>query len=151
MNWLDRIENDLTELTNFFDFFENELKEVKNDVSIYGNLEKQLLRMPGLTEKYFGHLQAIESVLEHLNIKNRKLRSQTFRNFLEKYNKALSSRDAEKYVDGTDDVIDMESLINRVAYLRNRYLSAVKSLEIKQWQLGNVVRLRTSQMQDIEL
>lgn len=151
MNWLDRVENDLSELTNFLDYFENELSDIKLDVSINGNLEKNIMRLPALVEKYYGNLQTIESVLEHLNIKLRKLRSQTFKNFLERYNKVLSSRDAEKYVDGNDDVNDMESLINRVAYLRNKFLSAVKALEIKQWQLSNVVRLRTSQMQDIEL
>jgi hypothetical protein len=151
MNWVDLIESDFSKLPDFIDYFENELKEVKNDVSIHGNLEKQLIRMPGLTEKYFGHLQTIEGVLEYLNIQLRKIRSNTFKKYLEGYNKALSSRDAEKYADGTDDVINYELLINRVSYVRNMYLSAVKSLEVKQWQLSNVVRVRASALQDIEL
>lgn len=151
MNWVNLIEDDFGKLPDFIDYFENELNEVKNDVSIHGNLEKQLIRMPGLTEKYFGHLQTIEGVLEYLNIQLRKTRSLTFRKFLEGYNKALSSRDAEKYADGTDDVINFELIINRVSYIRNKYLSAVKSLEVKQWQLSNVVRVRASGLQDIEL
>jgi len=41
---------------------------------------------------------------------------------MENYARALTSRDAEKYTDGEDEVIDYETLINEVAYLRNRWL-----------------------------
>jgi hypothetical protein len=61
----------------------------------------------------------------------------------------LTSRDAEKYVDGEDEVIDFEYLINEVALLRNKYLGIMKGLDAKQWQMGHVVRLRTAGMEDI--
>jgi hypothetical protein len=81
-------------------------------------------------------------------MKLRQLRSQTFKKYLENYNRALTSRDAEKYVDGESDIIDMETLVNEVALLRNRYLGIMKGLEAKQWQLGHIVRLRTAGMED---
>ena len=63
--------------------------------------------MPGIVEERFGQLQQLEAILEYLNIELRRLRSKTFKKFLENYNRALSSRDAEKYVDGEDDVVDI--------------------------------------------
>ena len=75
----------------------------------------------------------------------------TFQKYLEAYNRALTSRDAEKYAEGEDEVIDMEVLINEVAYLRNRWLGIMKGLEAKQWQMGHIVRLRTSGMEDITI
>jgi hypothetical protein len=63
----------------------------------------------------------------------------------------LTSRDAEKYAEGEDEVIDMEVLINEVALLRNRWLGIMKGLEAKQWQMGHIVRLRTSGMEDITI
>ena len=78
----------------------------------------------------------------------RRLRSKTFRKFLENYNRALSSRDAEKYVDGEADVIDMDKLINDFALLRNQWLGITKGLDQKQWQLTNIVKLRVAGMED---
>jgi hypothetical protein len=61
----------------------------------------------------------------------------------------LTSRDAEKYTDGEDEVIEFEVLINEVALLRNKWLGIMKALESKNFMLGHVVRLRTAGMEDI--
>jgi hypothetical protein len=87
-------------------------------------------------------------VLNFLNIQLRKIRKQHFQKYLENYNRALTSRDAEKYVDGEDDVIDMETLINSVALLRNNYLGLMKGLESKNFMMGHLVRLKTAGMED---
>jgi len=81
----------------------------------------------------------------------RRIRRKHFQKYLEAYNRALTSRDAEKYAEGEDEVIDMEVLINEVALLRNRWLGILKGLEAKQWQMGHIVRLRTSGMEDITI
>jgi hypothetical protein len=70
---------------------------------------------------------------------------------LEAYNRALTSRDAEKYTDGEQEVIDYEVLINEVALLRNKFLGVMKGIDAKQWQLGHIVRLRTAGMEDITI
>ena len=98
---------------------------------------------------YVFNIRSINIVL--INIELRRLRSKTFRKYLENYNRALSSRDAEKYVDGEDEVIDFETLINEVALLRNKYLGIMKGLDTKQWQLGHIVRLRTAGMEDVQV
>jgi hypothetical protein len=89
--------------------------------------------------------------LNYLNIQLRRIRRKHFQKYLEAYNRALTSRDAEKYAEGEDEVIDMEVLINEVALLRNRWLGIMKGLEAKQWQMGHIVRLRTSGMEDITI
>ena len=61
----------------------------------------------------------------------------------------MTSRDAEKYVDGEDEVVDFETTINEVALLRNKWLGILKGLDAKQWQMGHIVRLRTAGMEDI--
>jgi hypothetical protein len=63
----------------------------------------------------------------------------------------LTSRDAEKYAEGEDEVIDMEVLINEVALLRNRWLGIMKALESKNFMLGHIVRLRAAGMEDISM
>lgn len=118
---------------------------------VSGYVEKHISALPGITEHRFNQLQEIEAVLNLLNIKLRKIRRGYFQKYLEKYQRALTSRDAEKYVDGEDEVIDFEYLINEVALLRNKYLGIMKGLDAKQWQMGHIVRLRTAGMEDIQV
>ena len=70
---------------------------------------------------------------------------------MENYARALTARDAEKYVDGEDEVIDYETLINEVALLRNKWLGLMKGLESKQWMLSHITKLRCAGMEDIQV
>lgn len=151
MNWYTRITQDLSVMPDFILHYENELLHAKNEVKIFGNVEKNIANLPGITEHRFNQLQEIEAVLNYLNIQLRKIRRKHFQKYLEAYNRALTSRDAEKYVDGEDEVIDYEVLINEVALLRNKWLGVMKGLEAKQWQMGHIVRLRTAGMEDITI
>jgi hypothetical protein len=149
MNWYTRISADLSVIPDFITYYETELNQAKSDVRIYGNVEKNIAALPGITEHRFNQLQEVEAILNHLNIQLRKIRRKHFQKYLESYNRALTSRDAEKYVDGEDEVIDYETIINEVALLRNRWLGIIKALESKNFMLGHVVRLRAAGMEDI--
>jgi hypothetical protein len=151
MNWYTRISHDLAVIPDFISHYENELISSKIDVRVSGLIERQISALPGITEHRFNQLQEVEAVLNLLNIKLRKIRRGHFQKYLEKYARALTSRDAEKYVDGEDEVIDFEYLINEVALLRNKYLGIMKGLDAKQWQMGHIVRLRTAGMEDISV
>ena len=151
MTWYSKITSDLSHLPDFIAHYESEMLSAKNDVKVYGNVEKNIAALPGITEYRFNQLQEIEAVLNYLNIQLRKIRRKHFQKYLEKYNRTLSSRDAEKYVDGEDEVIDYEVLINEVALLRNKWLGVMKGIDAKQWQLGHIVRLRTAGMEDISI
>ena len=149
--WYNKIVADLGEIPAFIDYYENELQEAKYDCGIKGHLEKSIAALPGITEHRFNQLQEIEAVLNFLNIQLRKIRKKHFKLYLEGYARALSSRDAEKYVDGEDEVIDFETIINEVALVRNKWLGLMKGLESKNFMLGHVARLRTAGMEDITL
>jgi uncharacterized protein YfdQ (DUF2303 family) len=147
--WYSKVVADLGNIPDFIQHYERELDEAKRDCRIGGLVEKNLKELPGVTEQRFYQLQEIEAVLNFLNIQLRKIRRKHFQKYLESYARALTSRDAEKYVDGEDEVIDFETIINEVALLRNKWLGIMKGLETKQWQLGHITRLRTAGMEDI--
>ncbi len=143
------IVQDLGNIVPAIEYYEKELNEARWEVKIKGSLEKASASLPGLTEFRFNQLQEIEAILEHLNIELRKERSKTFRKYLENYNRTLSSRDADKFVDGEQSVIDLTHLVNQFSLLRNKYLGIMKGLDTKQWQIGHITRLRTAGMEDI--
>ena len=147
--WYNRIVSDLSNIPDFIEYYNNELEQARKDVRISGLVERALSGLPGVTEHRFNQLQEIEAVLEYLNIRLRKIRRTHFQKYLEAYARALTSRDAEKYVDGEDEVIDFETIINEVALLRNRWLGIMKGLESKNFMLGHITRLRTAGMEDV--
>ena len=149
--WYSQIIQDLGKLPEFISYYEDELVQAKIECSIRGKLERNVADLPGITERRFNQLQEIEAVLNYLNIQLRKIRRKHFQKYLESYPRALSSRDAEKYVDGEDEVIDYETLINEVALIRNKWLGLIKGLESKNFMLGHVARLRTAGMEDISI
>ncbi len=149
--WYTKVTKDLNEIPNMLLYFEDQLLTAKKECTVFGNVEKNIRDLPGITEHRFNQLQEIEAVLNYLNLQLRKTRRKHFQKYLEAYQRALTSRDAEKYVDGEDEVIDMETLINDVALLRNKWLGIMKGFESKNFMLGHIVRLRTSGMEDISV
>ena len=147
--WYNRVVANLGEIPNFIDYYEKELISAKSEIKIQGNVERALSNLPGQTEHRFNQLQEIEAVLNYLNIQLRKIRQTHYKKYLEAYARALTSRDAEKYAEAEDEVIDMETIINEVALLRNKWLGVMKGIESKNFMLGHVVRLRTAGMEDV--
>lgn len=148
MGWYSEISRDVSKIPDAVFYYNNELIEARNEVKLKGNVEKSAAALPGIVEYRFNQLQEIEAILNYLNIELRRLRSSFFKKYLENYQRALSSRDVEKYVDGEADVVDYEKLVNEFALIRNNWLGVLKGLDQKQWQLTNIVKLRVAGMED---
>ena len=150
-NWFSEIINSVSNIPNAITYYESELKEARKEVGLYGRLEKAASTLPGIVEQRFNQLQEIEAILIHLNRELRKLRTKHYKKYLENYQRALSSRDVEKYVDGEDEVCDYEALVNMWALLRNKWLGILKGLDQKQWQITNITKLRVAGMEDADI
>jgi len=151
MGWYSAVSRDINQIPAAIQYFETELVDAKLEVKLKGNVERAASEMPGIVEHRFNQLQELEAILNYLNIELRRLRSSFFKKYLENYQRALSSRDVEKYVDGEADVVDYEKIINEFALMRNKWLGVLKALDQKQWQITNVVKLRVAGMEDASL
>jgi len=151
MGWYSEVARDIGKIPDAILHFETELRDAKLECKVKGNVEKLASELPGIVEHRFNQLQEIEAILNYLNIELRKLRSSYFKKYLENYQRALSSRDVEKYVDGELDVVDFEKIVNEFALLRNKWLGILKGLDQKQWQITNIVKLRVAGMEDATL
>jgi hypothetical protein len=149
--WYSRVVANLGAIPDFIAHYDRELEEAKRECRIGGYVEINIKELPGITEHRFNQLQEIEAVLNYLNIQLRKIRRRHFQKYLEAYARQLTSRDAEKYVDGEDEVIDFETIINEVALLRNKFLGVMKGMESKNFMLGHITRLRTAGMEDAQV
>jgi len=151
-SWYYRVISSNSNIPGFIEYFEKELELARKELSLKGmTLERHAAELPGVVEYRFSQLQEIEAVLEYLNIELRKNRSFEFKKYLEAYNKTLSSRDAEKYVDGVQSIVDQSLIINEVALLRNKYLGITKGMETKNFMLGHITKLRVAGLDDASI
>lgn len=132
-------------------YFESQLDLAKEEVKLKGSIEKASSRLPGITAERFGQLQEVEAILKYLQIRMDKEKGTAFKKYLEAYNRALSSRDAEKYADADDKVIELALLVNQIALVRNQYLAIMKGLDAKNWQISNLTRLKAAGFEDYDV
>jgi hypothetical protein len=151
MNWFKQVRADISQLVPAIDYYEQQLAEARLECGLRGNVEKHSRDMPGVVEHRFNQLQEIEGILEYLNIELRKKRTEHYKKFLEHYNRALSSRDAEKYVDGVDEVVDLQHIVNEFALVRNKFMGLIKAIDTKGYQINNIVKLRAAGLEDVSL
>jgi hypothetical protein len=149
--WFSKVKADMSAIPDALDWFEKEYQDAKLETRINGSVEKLSRDLPGVVEHRFSQLQEIEAILEHLNILMNKKRTAMFRKYLENYNRALTSRDAEKFADGDDDVVSYQEIINEVALMRNKWQGIIKGLDIKGFQINNVIKLKVAGQEDFRL
>lgn len=151
--WFTKIRDtdDSSTIIDALNFYESELEEGRKELNSTGNIEKISLELPGIIEYRFAQLQDIESILEHFNIKKKKMMGDKYKFYVEKHSKLLKSKDIEFYIGCDDEIIGLENLINTIAHIRNRYLSLIKGLEAKTYQLNNITRLRCAGLDDSEI
>lgn len=142
--------NNLSPLVDAIVYYEREIEEARGEVKLKGSVERASTQLPGIMTHRFGQLQEVEAILNYLNIRLTKLKGAAFKKYLEAYKRALSSRDAEKYAEADDSVIDTALLINQVALVRNQYLGIMKGLDTKSFQIHNIVKLKAAGMEDYD-
>lgn len=146
--WVYKIQESFDNIVHFVSHFDTEYESARKEIPIKGEIQTHSAQLPGQFEFRYRQLQEIEAVLEFLNIELRKVKSIHYKKYLEGYKRALTSRDIDKYIDGEDEVIQLQILINEVALVRNKFLALTKGFESKGFQLMNLVKLRTAGIDD---
>ncbi len=111
---------DLASVALAVEYYSQEFEQAQKETRISGSLEKAAQDLSGHVTYRFTQLQDLESILKYINIRYDKMRSDLYRKYLERYNRDLSDRSIEKYLDGESSLVDMNTLICEVALIRNK-------------------------------
>lgn len=141
-------EGDFGPLVDALTYFEKEYQEARKEVIVEGRLETFMMRLPGLVEYYWRHLQELEAIMEWFDIQIAKATQNARRKYMEHYQRNLADRVAEKYAEAEPDVLDLRLLMNEVSLMRNQFLGIHKALDVAQYQCTNVRALRIAGIED---
>jgi hypothetical protein len=142
---------DLTPLVDCIEFFEKEYQAARKEVAIKGRLEQDAARMPGIVEYRYSQLQELEALVVWADLEVKKVRTAAFKKFLESYARTLTSRDAQMYAEAEPSVLQALEIHNQICLMRNKFVSIMKGLTSKEFQISNITKLRVAGLDDAYL
>jgi hypothetical protein len=144
--------DDLSPALDACDFFDQEYDAAKREVDIAQlrgkRVEEVEKELPGIVGRRYYQLQEIEAILGYLAIRQTAIKGMRRRHYLEHYNRALTPTTAEKYVEADEEVLVIATLINQVAFVRNKFVALSKEHEYLHFQLTNITKLLAAGIND---
>ena len=134
------IKKDESKLTEVLNYFLEEYEEAKKDLKISGRLDKSVSELSSKFEMRYSQLQDLEAILEHFNIKLKAIKSKIYQQLINTSARALTQSDLRQYIDGNEQVVAMQTIINEIALVRNKFISISKGMETKNYQLSNLTK-----------
>lgn len=156
-SWFAKIMADPNDLNLIFDaisYFEQELEDAKTeadnlvDRTKANTINDVSTRLPGLVGRRYDQLQEIDSIIDLIENREKRLIGEKRRHYAEHYNRTLSDTMIERYATTDPDVIDFADVKAYVVYIRNRYVALSRRHEYLHFQLTNVTKLRVANMED---
>lgn len=149
--WHKVLRKDHTKIDDFMEYYKKELQAARKEVNKLGVIEKLSQELPSVLESRYSQLQDVETAFKVMEVELEALESKTFKKYFENYNRTLTSTECKKYVEGDYAVVELKMVIYDIAYIRNQYLGIIKAIEMKGWQLSNIVKMRTAGIEDATL
>ena len=151
-NWYKEIKEDATKVNEALEYYNNEYTLARKELKDNGkHLQQVQLELPSLFEIRYSQLQELEAIIEFFDIKVKGLRSSLYQKLLHNSQSALTSNDVKQYIDGDKNIMELQTVINDIALVRNKFISVTKALDIKNWQLSNITKSLCAGINDIIL
>jgi hypothetical protein len=139
-------------LLDLLERYENELSLYEHDLTIKGKLLSFALKEQPTRSAYYGD-RAIElaTLVKHFEAQVKRVRSGLVRQYNEHYNPVLSERMLEKYIDGEDAYLSMNSLLLEVKEIANKYDMVVEAFNRRGFALRDLTLAHVNEIQGVSL
>lgn len=136
------------QLIVFFDRWEKEIAEAAPIFNMEGErLEKLARDVPHNQVFYAQRAQEVRALVKWLEI----MKAQKEARHIKNYNnspRALAAREQTAYIQGEKDIVEMNQLIVNTALIQQNFEEIVEGIKQMGWMIGNMTKLRVSEMQD---
>lgn len=151
INWFGEIKKDENKLPQALDYFMKKYEEFLPKLAIGGSLSREEAELPYLNSICQEDWATLDAIMEHYNIKLRAARSKYYKKYLETYARQLSSNDVKNYVEGEQEIVAFQAIINEINLVKNKFVGLSKGLESKNWQLSNITKIKSLGLDLVEI
>lgn len=150
-DYYEKLKDDWNFLPDFLDYFENQAIDARRELKMEGSIEFNSKNLPQITERRFSQLQILNATIEYFEKHLKQKESELYRQYLENYKRALTSRDVDRYIQGEPEIVSLSLLINEISLMRNVFVSISKGIDAKSYQINNITRLRAAGLDDASI
>lgn len=139
-------------LPKLLEQFDRDLVNYEQNLRIKGKLLGEALKEQPTWSAYYGE-RAIElsTLTKYIESQIKKIRSGLVRTYNENYNPALSERMLEKYIDGEETYLSMNTLLLEVKELCSKYELLVEAFNRRGFALRDVTLSHVHDIQGVSL
>jgi broad specificity phosphatase PhoE len=132
--------------------YDNELKNAEQELSIKGkSLEHANRDNPSLYVFYDQRRLELKTLVEFMENQVERTRGRLFRNFTENFNRDLSDRAKNEYINGEQAYLDIYEIYLEVRDLQQQYESVVEAFKLRGYALKNITEIRVAQLENVVL
>jgi hypothetical protein len=152
MSVLDELGPNNTGLLQLLEKYEDDLSQYEKDLTLKGKLLGFALKEQPTRSAYYND-RAIElsTLVKHFELQVKKVKSSLTRQYNENYNPALSDRMLEKYIDGEESYLSMNSLLLEVKELASKYEMVVEAFNRRGFALRDLTLCHINEIQGVSL
>lgn len=134
-------------------WYEDELEQAFLDTDISGNLVRANQNQPGFVAYYDAMHTDLDAILElverNLRVEKAKIMKEWLTN--PPTNLKTNTTELKMLLEAHEDVVTASDIVAEVRYVYKQYGSLLKALDSRGYTLNNIVKLRTANMEEVEI
>lgn len=152
MSIIDRLGKDYRNLPDILFEYENELKEdvIKVRLPIKGkNLEEANAEHAGWQYYYEARKADLRVLVKYFEARTSAARGKLFKSFTESYNRELSDRQKDKYIDNDPKYLAQYEVYLQIKEVYDRYEAICNAFLSRGYALNNITKIRVASLEDV--
>lgn len=132
--------------------YDDELKNSEQELAIKGkSLENANKENPSLYAYYDQRRLELKTLVDYMDNQVQRARGRLFRTFTENFNRDLSDRAKDKFIDNEQGYLDIYEIYLEVKDLQQQYESVVEAFKLRGYALKNITEIRVHQIENVVL
>ena len=111
-------------------------------------LEEVARTLPAYQASYDQSYQELKALEEWINNIKEKRIGKLWKKYLEGYQRTLSTRDIQAYINSEKEIVDLNQIIIEVTLLKNNTLAIVEAIKNLGWMVGHITKIRIAELQE---
>lgn len=139
---------DITKLPEVLGQYKDALDGVDELLKLDGKTLREANKETGNQYFYDEKRVELEILAKHMEMHSNAVRGRLFRAYTESYNRELSDRQKDKYIDNEQDYLNAYQIYLEVKELLEKYRSVVDSFKTRSFALNNITKATVASVEE---
>jgi len=150
LSLIERLGKDYKNLPDILAEYEKGLDEVKQNLEIKGKLlEAANAEHPAWQLYYESRKADLRSLVKFFEARLLSARGKLYRKYTETYNRELSDRQKDKYIDNEDTYLNLLEIFLEIEEVYKKYEAVSSAFQSRGYALNNITKIRVASLEDV--